>query len=171
MAETRSSVRVITISPWARATKRGRIGQIAAKRRLAVGASGHEPEVRATAGRAVVEEPGDRFAALVLVWFGRHRQPSVVGEERDDALRVAALDRGGEMSDKLALAGGIRQWRALEAVSGEAFVERRTGSLQRPFDRAFAAAEGGGSLGCVKPEHVAEHECDPLARWQVLQRR
>jgi hypothetical protein len=41
--------------------------------------------------------------ALVLVGLGRHRQPRVVGQQRDDAVGVARLDRFGEATDDVAL--------------------------------------------------------------------
>ena len=97
--------------------RRLRVGQVAAERRLAVGARGHDPQRRAAAARAVAQERGDRLVALVLERLGRHREPGVVGEQRDDAVDVAALHGVGEAPDQLALARGVRQRRAL-AVGG-----------------------------------------------------
>jgi hypothetical protein len=52
--------------------------------------------VGAAQGGTVVKEGGDRRVRLVLVGLGRHREPRVVGQQRDDGVGVAALDGVGE---------------------------------------------------------------------------
>jgi hypothetical protein len=79
------------------------VGEVAAEGGLAIGPREHQPEVRAAAGRAVVQEGGDRVRALVLVRRGRHGEPRVVGEQGDNAACVTALDRSRKQADKLAL--------------------------------------------------------------------
>ena len=65
-----------------------RVAPGSSRRRAGVGARGHEPERRARRARSrVAQELGDRVVALVLQRLGRHRQPRVVGEQRDDARR------------------------------------------------------------------------------------
>jgi len=92
---------------------------------------------------------------LVLVWLGGHREPRVVGEQGHDARRVAPLDGGGEVADELPLACGVRQGCVFETAGRQAFVERRASPLERAFDRALAAVEHRGRLGCVQAERVA----------------
>src|ERR1700759_1067907 len=76
--------------------------EIAAERRLRVGARGHE-QWRATPGGAIAQERADRGTALVFVGLGGHRQPGIVGEQRDDAVDVTRLDRVGKATDDVAL--------------------------------------------------------------------
>src|SRR5215207_2981798 len=67
--------------------------QGAAQRRLAVRPGRHDAE-RATANlHAVAEELRDRVAALVLQGQWRHREQRVVGEQRDDVVDGAGLNR------------------------------------------------------------------------------
>jgi hypothetical protein len=108
---------------------------------LTVGARGHEPEGRAATDFAEVQEPGDCWPALVLVRFGRHREPGVVGGQQDNAFRIAALDRSGETADEIALAHGTRKGCAFALRKGLAIVDGRSRPLKRPFDRRFAAVE------------------------------
>jgi hypothetical protein len=119
----------------------------------------------------VAQEGSDRLPALVLESQRRHREPGAVGEEGDDGVRVAALDRRGEAADQLTLAGGPRKGRALEAARPEALAERSPRPLERALDRRLGAVEHLRHLGGAKAEHVAEHERRALARRQVLQRR
>ena len=82
--------------------------------------------------RAVAEEGGDRLAALVLERQGRHREPGVVGEQRDHAVDVAALDRVGEAPDELALAGGVGRGARSRSAAGS-----RVSSVARARCRAL----------------------------------
>jgi len=107
--------------------------------------------------------------ALVLVWFGWHRQPGVVGEHRDDAVDVSALERVREGADQHALGRRMWQRRALWPRWLEV-VERRSGALQRAVDRHLALVKDACDLGGVKPEHVAQHEHRPLAWREALER-
>ncbi len=50
-------------------------------------------------------EPLDRFVALVLVRLRGHRQPRVLGQQRDDRFHISALERVGEPPDELAFLG------------------------------------------------------------------
>jgi hypothetical protein len=136
---------------------------------LAVGTRGDESEVRSAPGVAVLQEPGDRLPALVLVGLGRHRHPGVVGEKGDHALDVAALHCGGKPPEELALARRARQGCTLAAAVGHAFVERRTSPLQRRFDRGFAAVEQFGDFRGVEAQHVAQHEHGSQPWRQALQ--
>src|SRR5437868_11134618 len=108
------------------------IWQIAAESGLAVGASRHQAEVgAATVAAFASDESRNRLAALVLVGLWRHRQPGVVGEQRDQPWRITLLDGGDEAADELALAQRARQRDKLAITDRKARVERRAGALQR----------------------------------------
>ena len=109
------------------------------------------------------------IAALVLVGLGRHRQPRVVGEQGDDAVDVAGLDRVGEAADDLALALGVRQRRPFAPGRGQARLERRARAAQQAVDRRLAGLEHLGDLGGAEAEHVAQHEHRALLRREVLE--
>src|SRR5437899_583912 len=53
---------------------------------------------------AEAQEVSDRRDALVLVGVGRHGQPGVVGQQRDDRVDVALLHRVRELPHQLTLA-------------------------------------------------------------------
>ena len=120
------------------------IWKIAAECGLAVGASRHQPEVRAATVTALAsDESRNRLAAPVLVGLRRHRQPGVIGEQRDQPWCITLLHGGDEAADEFALAHRARQRDNLAITDGEVvplakvrgnqkamreFVERFTGS-------------------------------------------
>jgi hypothetical protein len=94
--------------------------EVATEGWLAIGARRHEPQGRAAADGAVVQEGADRDPALVLVRLGRHRQPGVVGEQGDDGVDVADLERVREAADDVPLELGVRERRAFASGGGQA---------------------------------------------------
>jgi hypothetical protein len=58
--------------------------EVTAEPGLAVRTRRDEPERRPAAGSAVREEAPDRRRSLILEGLGRHLQPRVAGQERDD---------------------------------------------------------------------------------------
>src|SRR3954451_19390315 len=141
------------------------VGEIAAEGRLAIGPRGGEPERSTAQGGTIVEEARDRRVALILEGLGRHGEPGVVGEERDDLVRVAALDCVGEATDQLALARGARHWRALAVAYPKPALERPSRALERTLDRGLARLEHVRDLRRSKSEHVAQHQNCSLPRW------
>src|SRR4051812_23844766 len=135
---------------------------------LGVRASRHE-ERRAAPHRAVAQERADRHRPLILVGLGRHRQPGVVGEQGDDGVDVARLDRVGEAADDVAFALGARERRPLTSAGGKARVERGARAAQQAVDRRLSRREQFGDLRGAEPEHVAQHEHGALLRREVLQ--
>lgn len=82
--------------------------EVATEGGLAVGARRHQPQGRAAADGAVVQEGADRVVALVFVGLGRHGQPGVVGQQGDDGVDVARLEGVREAADDVPLARGVR---------------------------------------------------------------
>ena len=171
IAETRSPSSVSTISPYGRAIARLRRPGGSSRRRADRWHAWRRAGGAGRAGRRGRRGSGRWRRALVLEGLGRHREPGVVGEQRDDALHVAALDRVGEAADQLALARRSSAGaRARGSRGGSRVVERRPGALQRALDRSFAACRASRHLGRAEAEHVAQHEHRPLSRRQELQR-
>jgi hypothetical protein len=108
----------------------------------------------------------------VVPWYSSgwgHLEQGVVGEQRDDLVDVTALDGVGEAPDQLALAGGVRPWRALAVGGRQARSESRAGALQGALNRSLARVEHLGDLGGAEAEHVAEHQRRALAGRPVLE--
>jgi hypothetical protein len=96
------------------------VREVAAKGGLTVGRRGSEPWGQAARGGAVVEQARDGRVALVVEGLGRHREPGVVARQRDDSVRVFALDGVGEAIDRLALgnmAAALARGPGLKAAS------------------------------------------------------
>ena len=98
----------------------------------------------------------------------RHREPGVVGQQRDHAVDVVSGERGGEPRRDLSLPGRTRQRCPLPVRSGQPGRHRGPGPLQRAVHRGLAAVQHVRHLQWTEPEHVPEHEHGPLPRRQVL---
>src|SRR5205807_2561944 len=132
------------------------IWKIAAECGLAVGASRHEPEVRAATVTALAsDESRNRLAALVLVGLRRHRQPGVIREQRDQSWCITLLHGGDEAADEFALTYRARQRDKLAITDREPRVERRAGALQRTLDRRLARLEHLGDFGRPQAQPLA----------------
>ena len=107
-----------------------RVREVAAERRLGVGAGRNDTQRGAAQLLSPAQEGGNRPVDLVLEWLGRHREQCVVGEQGDEVVDVAALDGIGETSDQSALAGGVRLRRAFAVGGRKPFTQRRPGALQ-----------------------------------------
>src|SRR5215211_7594315 len=145
-----------------------RVREVTGERGLAVCAGRHYAQGSAAQLCAVAKEGGNRLVALVLERLGRHRDQRVVGQQRDDAVDVATLDGVGKAPDQLALAGGVRQRRAIAVGGRKRPPERRPGPLQGILDRGLARIEDVCDLGGAEAEHVAQRERGALAGRQVL---
>jgi hypothetical protein len=109
--------------------RRVRVVAAAAERGLRVGARRHEPVAPTASPYGALRQEGrDRPRALVLERGGRHRDPRVVGEERDDAVDVVSFRGIDEPSHEPALGGRVCQWRALAVCRWEALLERSSTS-------------------------------------------
>ena len=84
-----------------------RVVDVAAVRGLAGRAGRNQPVPPRTAERDRCQEAGHGRATLVLQRQRRHPQPRVVGEQGDDRVDVAALERLGEAGGKVAFAAGV----------------------------------------------------------------
>ena len=113
--EYEQPVRARDLGSWAR--------EVAAEGGLTVGARGDEPQRPVVACTADAEEVLDCPGALVLVGVGRHGQPRVVGEQRDDRVDVAVLERVRKLPDYFALVRGVGQRRSVTPPGGQAALE------------------------------------------------
>ena len=105
-AEMRSPSSVSTVSTLAWETRAVGVGDVGRDRRLGVGAGrdeAHRPSRPVAEYR--LEEGGDRLVTLVLERQWRHRQPRVLGQQRDDPGEVAGFPGVGEGRHELALRG------------------------------------------------------------------
>ncbi len=127
-----------------------------------VGTSRMPPPLRQIGARS--QELADRRAALVLVGLGRHPNPRVVGEQGDDRVDVAALERLAEAVEQLPLGGRVRQRPRLRSL-----LDRRAGALQRAVHRRLAGVEHPRDLGRPKAQNVAQHEYGALVGRHALQ--
>ena len=133
-------------------------------------------ELPVRAGRSQVHAPGaaeaeagpqegaDRVRSLVLVRRGRHGQPGVAGEQRDQAVDVGGEVGIGEPAGQRAPGLLVRPG---PGRSGAA-PARRPRPLQRPLDRGRGGLQQGGRLGSGKAEDIAEHQYGGLPRGQPL---
>jgi len=101
----------------------------------------------------------------------RHRQPRVVGQQGDQDVDVAALERVGEPREQLALDRGPGQRRLAEPAGGQLRGQGGPRPLQRAVDRVQAPPEDVGGLGGAEAERVPQHQRGPLPGRQLLQRR
>jgi len=79
------------------------VWEVAPEGGLTVGPGGDESQVAAEQRGAVVDECGDGGVALVLVRFGGHCEPGVVGEQGNDTVDVTVFERGDEAAYHLQL--------------------------------------------------------------------
>ena len=107
-------------------------------------------------------------AALVLVRLGRHADPRVVGEQRDDRVDVAALEGVGEAREQRALGAGSRAAAPPTARSGAASSAARA-RCSALVTEASVLPSIVRDLGGAVAEHVAQHEHGALAGRHALQ--
>jgi len=86
---------------------------------------------------------------------GRHGEPRVAGQQRDEAVDVVGFEGVGEPLDQRAFRRGARRGRALPS-GGEALLHCAAGPLEGALDRVLGAVEDGGDVGGVVAENVAE---------------
>ena len=102
----------------------------------------------------------------------RHRPGDVLGEQGDERVGVAALQRRGVAVDDLAQAGVVDlAQRALLARRRHLLGDELAGPLQRAVHRRRRGVHHRGDLGGGEAEHLEEQERRPLVARQVLQGR
>src|SRR5271166_211884 len=116
--------------------------QVEPEGRLAVGPGRDQPvPSRTPPGVDVAQEAGDGLRALVLERDRRHREPGVVGQQRDHAVDVVGGERGGEPRRDVPFPGRTRQRRPLPVRSGQSTCHGGPGPLQCAVDRSLTASQ------------------------------
>ncbi len=87
------------------------VANVEDKRRLAVGAGGHEAGGSAGPECGGCQEPSGHFAALVPQRNGWHDEPGVIGKQSDDLSYVTCLVGLREPLHQHPLQCRIRRWR------------------------------------------------------------
>ena len=93
------------------------------------------------------QEGGDGPRALVLVGGRGHRQPGIVGEQRDDPVDVVGRERFGETSADPPLVCRARRRRCASSARAPMLLDGRPGALQGAFDGGLGRVQHRGDLG------------------------
>ena len=117
------------------------------------------------------EEGGDGLPTAEPGGEGRHRPGSVLGEELEQRLQVAHLDRPGVAPGEVAC-GALPEPAELDGLAHlwEPIAQLGPGPLEGAVDGGNASAECLSGLGGGEVDRLAQEEHGALARWEMLER-